>query len=197
MLKIISKLSNKNNQGHKIWICECSCGDISKYTGTRVKNGYVTDCITCSRSRCAEKNKTHGMRYSAEYKIWSGIKQRCTNPKSSDYKRYGGNGILLFKEWEKSFEAFFSYIGTRPNDEYSIDRIDNSKGYLPGNIRWATKKEQARNKNISVYITDGISTMHINDVAQKIGISRGAAHLRLKRGKLNGYTATTRPSKNS
>jgi hypothetical protein len=145
-------------------------------------------CRICAAKSAGLKNKTHGMRNSSEYRIWGGIKTRCTNKNSPDYDRYGGRGVTMCDEWLGNFEAFLNHLGPRPSKQHSIDRIDNDKGYEPGNVRWATTKEQARNRRNSTYVTDGMRVLHIIDVANELGITRGAAHLRLKRGKLNGFT---------
>ena len=79
------------------------------------------------------------------YKCWENMVDRCTNPKSPAYSKYGARGIELSATWRFSFLAFIGHIGPRPSKEYSIDRIDNTKGYYPGNVRWATKYEQAQN----------------------------------------------------
>lgn len=89
---------------------------------------------------------THGMRHSAEYRIWADMVARCTRPTNRSFKNYGGRGITLYAEWRKDFAAFYKYIGAKPSAHHSLDRIDNNKGYEPGNIRWATLEEQNSNK---------------------------------------------------
>src|SRR5262245_10496757 len=92
-------------------------------------------------------NKTHGMANSPEYQAWNSAKQRCTNPNDGSYSRYGGRGIRMCDEWVNSFEAFYNYIGPRPSSNHSLDRYPNNDGnYEPGNCRWATKSEQAKNR---------------------------------------------------
>ena len=174
-----------------MWLCTCDCGNVNLYIASRVRHKRVNMCRPCAVKLTASKIKIHGLRKTAEYQIWSGIKSRCYNTNAPDYERYGGRGITMHKKWVNSFEEFFSYVGKRPSKEYSIDRIDNDKGYEPNNIKWATKKEQARNHRNSVYVTDGKRVIHIVDAAEEIGISKGAAHLRLKRNKLNGFTKYT------
>ena len=187
-LTFIQISETKSNDGHIKWVCRCSCGNVSEYLATRVKNNRVTQCRSCANKSIAISNTLHGMKGSLPYNSWQAIKARCLNHTSKDYARYGAVGITICKEWESDFIAFFDYVGEPPSKYHTIDRIDNSKGYEPGNVRWATRSQQQRNKSNTVYVTDGVSTIHINDVAKSLGISRGAAHLRLKRGKLNGYT---------
>jgi len=129
------------------------------------------------------KNATHGMRYSTEYRIWVGIKTRCLNPKSKDYSRYGGKGITICKEWADSFDQFYKDMGKKP-EGFSIDRINNEMGYFSENCKWSNRSEQQRNKSNSLWVEWKGQIKHILDVAKELGISKGAAHLRYKRGTL-------------
>jgi len=81
----------------------------------------------------------------SEYNIWKGMKKRCSNPKTPAYKDYGGRGIRVCDEWIKSFTSFFESVGPRPSLEFTLDRINNDGNYEPGNVRWATKIQQANN----------------------------------------------------
>lgn len=90
----------------------------------------------------------HGMTGTAIYARWKEIKRRTGAPSSSNYKNYGARGINLCEEWQQSFKAFFEYLGNPPTPKHTIERIDNSKGYEPGNVRWATYREQSLNKRL-------------------------------------------------
>lgn len=116
----------------------------------------MNDCIKCKESNVGlcrrhnaiRKNTTHGMSKDYLYKQYIGIKKRCNNPNSSSYANYGGRGIKLHKEWEDDYIKYKEYVESLPNannNKYSLDRIDNNKGYIPGNVRWATKQTQASN----------------------------------------------------
>lgn len=188
MLTFVRESEDRSKDKHKLWVCKCDCGHEGLYISSRIRANLVKQCKLCATKITAKKNRTHGMGKTSEYKIWTGIKTRCLNVNDHSYAKYGAKGITVCKEWENSFEEFFKYVGRRPSKNHSIDRIDNSKGYEPGNVRWATKSEQARNRNNNSYVTDGVRILHINDAADELGITRGAAHLRLKRGKLNGFT---------
>jgi len=99
----------------------------------------------------------HGHRYAnegkatSEYQIWSGIKKRVQNPNCNIYEYYGGRGIDMDPRWEQ-FESFFSDVGERPSPNHSLDRVDNSKGYWKGNVKWSTMKEQSRNRKSNVIV---------------------------------------------
>jgi hypothetical protein len=81
-----------------------------------------------------------------EYSCWSQIKQRCLNPNDQDYPDYGARGIYVCEAWLHDFDAFYAHVGARPSGKHSLDRIDNDKGYEPGNVRWTEWNIQAINR---------------------------------------------------
>jgi hypothetical protein len=91
-------------------------------------------------------NFKHGLIHTPEYNAWALMKDRCLNPNSSNYPNWGGRGITVCQEWVDGFTVFFHDVGPRPTPQHSLDRIDNEKGYEPGNVRWASKLQQTHNR---------------------------------------------------
>lgn len=125
--------------------------------------------------------ENHGLTGSSEYRIWASIKQRATDRAKGDTRRYYfGRGIVLCEEWSQSFAAFLEHVGPRPSPSHSIDRIDNEKGYEPGNVRWATPCEQGRNTRRNKLLTLGGKTMSLTEWADRLGINQTTIRMRLQ-----------------
>jgi hypothetical protein len=92
----------------------------------------------------AKRHGEAGRRRTVEYIAWSAMRLRCSNPNTKHFEHYGGRGITVCARWENSYENFLADMGRRPSGR-SLDRIDNNLGYEPGNVRWATRAEQACN----------------------------------------------------
>lgn len=110
------------------------------------------------------------------------MNRRCSDRTRKTWPDYGGRGITVCPEWRESFEAFFLDVGRRPGPAYSIDRINNDGHYRPGNVRWATQKEQQRNRRSARLITIGTETKSLVEWAEFSGIPKGVIHKRWKRG---------------
>jgi hypothetical protein len=175
---------SKNIDGQSAWYCQCDCGNKSVVRGCILVKGKSLSC-GCINALCAYfHNRTHGMRKTKEYKSWDSIKQRCFNPKHKSYHQYGGRGIIICEEWRHSFEAFFAEIGPAPSKQHSVDRIDNSRGYEPGNIRWATASQQCRNKRGNTILTAFGETKLLCDweVDKRLSVTRFSFQKRMEAG---------------
>lgn len=133
--------------GKLAWECTCDCGNIKTSKHTDIKVGDVHSCGCLQKELLREKG-THHMSKTAEYRAWKRIKARVTNPNSRDYAVYSKLGME--ESWKNDFLIFLDHIGKIPclDKRYSVDRIDNLKGYFTGNVRWAVDEQQARNKGM-------------------------------------------------
>lgn len=114
--------------------------------------------------------------------IWRSMIQRCTDKDFKTYRHYGGRGVSICNRWLESFEAFMDDVGPRPSRKHSLDRIDNSGNYEPGNVRWATRTEQLRNTRRTRLLTFGGETHCLSAWSEKLGIDKRTIHSRLKAG---------------
>lgn len=114
------------------------------------------------------------------YHTWRSMLTRCLNPEHASYSRYGGRGIQVCDEWQKSFLAFSRDMGEPPGPQYQIDRIDNDGNYDPGNCRWVLSIENVRKRSstkVNAEIVRKIKflknqgTLH-KEIARRFGISR-------------------------
>lgn len=145
----VIKESHKDKHRHYHWLCVCVCGTEKTINGEVLKRGECISCGCFQKERMSEfgKKTKHGGSYTRLYKIYKGIKNRCTNINDPVYKKYGALGIDLCSEWD-TFEAFRDWsIGAGYNDKLTIDRLDNSKGYFPENCRWTTRTVQGQNRS--------------------------------------------------
>ena len=148
--------------------CRCSCGKEVWVWKSNLTSGNSTSCHGYGRNL-----RTHNRWKHPCYKSWSSMKNRCLNKTSSDYPRYGGRGIEICKRW-MSIENFITDMGVPPTKKHTLDRIDVNLGYYKKNCRWASRKEQSRNKRNTLFI-EGISLAEWCDnheISYKLGLDR-------------------------
>jgi len=123
--------------------------------------------------------ESHGDSGTRLYGIWGKMKQRCQNPKDSNFKAYGGRGIKVCAEWQdyRNFSAWAKLNGY--SDDLTIDRKDNDKGYSPENCRWTDAKAQANNRRNNRMVTYKGITQTLQQWADEIGIQTATLRYRL------------------
>lgn len=162
------------------WLCRCECGREREFKAAELKRG--TKSCGCSLRRQSYRNSVpvgrHGASNSPTYRSWSAMLGRCLNPASSHYPRYGGRGIRVCNRW-LDFSSFMADMGERPSSGHTIDRIDNDGHYCPENCRWATAKEQGRNRGNNRLIEWQGKTHTIAEWTEILGFGRGRIQQRL------------------
>lgn len=124
---------------------------------------------------------THGMFGTPEYQCWGAMIDRCTNPKSQAYARYGGRGIYVEPRWLGNFPAFLSDVGYRPGPAFSLDREDNNGPYVKSNVRWVDAKTQNDNRSCSRKLTAFGRTQSLQDWCNEYGINYTTLRARIER----------------
>lgn len=125
----------------------------------------------------------HGLSvaHSVTYKIWVGMRSRCSNPNAVQFKNYGARGICVCERWQQSFANFLADMGDKPAGK-SLDRINNDGNYEPGNCRWATPAEQRRNQRNCVHIEFNGLRMTVEEWGRHIGIHPAVVRRRVNEG---------------
>ncbi len=165
------------------WRCKCDCGEVIRARSDRLVGGRKKSCGVNGHRSIGVGFHDYRLADLDEYKVWSRMKDRCGNPKNHKWADYGGRGIRVCPRWEISFEAFLSDIGPRPSSKHSIDRFpDPNGGYEPGNCRWATAGQQARNKRNSIYLEHNGRRVMLVDLAAEFGLGYDLLAGRLRMG---------------
>ena len=164
------------------FICRCECGTESEVRAGNLMNGSSPCCRRCGIDQQAATMRTHGHSRTLIYGIWTQMKKRCTNPRDKSYAGYGAKGIHVCARWLNSFAAFLADMGERPSNRHSIERVDGTKGYEPGNCVWATASEQTRNMSTNIFVVIDGNRMILKDACRIKQLPYDAVRCRLYRG---------------
>jgi hypothetical protein len=164
----------RTGYGMTKWVCRCDCGSEKTVTvGNLGKNTNSCGCIRNTQGALTRKHPLWG--------IWSAMIQRCTDIGCKSYPLYGGRGIRVCDRW-KSFPNFLEDMEASYRPGLSIDRKNNNKGYNPSNCRWATAKQQGRNRRCCIMIDTPWGKLNVAEAAERIGMDRNRFRTRVKLG---------------
>lgn len=163
-------------QYQTIVIAQCDCGNINTYIANHINGGKSRSCGCLQAEQSAIKFTVHGNkkgympRGTKEYSTWQSIKHRC-----KVNTQYISLGIKVCERWFNSFENFISDMGLKPSDEYTLERVDNNKGYEPSNCKWATRLEQANNTRRNKFIIINNERLTLSQANRKYNIGHSKA----------------------
>ena len=165
--------------------CLCDCGSVGIYRSRLLRVGHTKSCGCLSREVAGERLRTHGegraQTRTREYTAWAGMIARCENDAEPGFRNYGARGISVCKRWRDSYQDFLADMGRCP-PRLTLERVDNFGSYEPGNCRWATRHDQARNKRNNIVVElDGVS-MNLADACAKTGMTYSRAYQRIRAG---------------
>lgn len=167
---VISRAENKGH--HTMWNCECSCGARKKVYATHLTSGLSPSCGCLTRNVIGTLNYSHGKSKTRLYNIWCGIKGRCCNPNVSNFYLYGGRGITVCDEWNKSYESFEKWaLENGYSDDLTIDRKDSNGNYCPENCRWSTPKEQSNNTRKTIFVEYDGKTFSVKGLSEYLNLN--------------------------
>lgn len=190
----VLSFSRIHDGGYALWYVECTeCGIVRELSSANIKriNGK---CPSCAQKKFGAPRVDSAGKRTPEYIAWCGMRERCGYIKGRN--NYVDKGITVWEGWlgPNGFDAFYEHVGRRPGCDYSIDRIDNSKSYTPGNVRWATKSQQNSNKSDTTAVEiDGV-IKPLSHWCMDFAIYPEAVHSRINSG-WSVIDAITKPFK--
>lgn len=184
-------IKKEGNAYRYVWRCLCDCGGTKEVTTKDLTRGLVRSCGCLHRENsskiCKKVRTKHGLTFGSEiekrlYNIWKGIRMRCYGKTSEAYKNYGGRGISMCKEWKDDPECFVRWcLGNGYVEGLDIDRIDVNGNYEPGNCRFITRGENAKNRRCVHHITVDGEIHTCSEWGRIIGYSHSSVSRILRR----------------
>jgi hypothetical protein len=186
-LRVVERAKNSKRDQAR-WLCICECGGRKVVVGSHLRKGLIRSCGCLHKETLTQRNQTHGMRGSREYKSFAAAKSRCRNPKDAGFSNYGGRGIrFLYRD----FKEFFADLGPRPPGT-TLERCDNDGHYQIGNCQWASRIEQNNNTRSNKLLTAFGRTRTLARWAREIDLDPRTLRNRLRLG-WSTEDALTRP----
>ncbi len=163
-----------------MWLCRCECEKEFPVEGSGLRDRVspTRSCASCRQTTHGHSNRN---KFTLIYRRWGSMIQRCENPNDDSYENYGGRGISVCNRWFV-FENFFADMGEIPGPKFTIDRINNDGNYEPSNCRWATRKQQNRNRRSNRFLTVDGQTKTLIEWSEISGLSHSSILGRLEKG---------------
>lgn len=163
VVREVERFTQPSGQWQRAFLCRCDCGQEKRVRLSHLRTGRVVSCG-------CEAGEHHGMCRTPLYTTLRGMKNRCHNPNYPEWHLYGGRGIQICKEWRESFIAFRDWALSNGFIEgLEIDRIDNDKGYEPGNCRFVTSKDNHRNRRVTLRVNYHGETLPLLTLLERQG----------------------------
>jgi hypothetical protein len=182
--------------GKTAYLCRCECGVCKTVLGRYLQTGQTVSCGCFGRERAAARCRArarHGDTGAAEYEAWLSMRDRCERASHPAYARYGGRGIRVCARWG-DYACFLEDMGRRPSAKHSLDRINNDGNYSCGrcgecreggqtlNCRWATSRQQNRNRSDNRTLTHGGESLTVAEWVERSGLNNVTFRARLRAG---------------
>lgn len=175
----VLKYSHRDEKRRHLWLCKCECGTTRPVLGHSLRQGGSQSCGCLVREINTALSTTHSLCRHPAYSSYRAMRNRCENPKTESYECYGGRGITFSPRWSR-FEDFWADMGPTWMPGLSLERIDVNGNYEPGNVRWATSREQGANRRSNRIIDTPEGPMMLFEAAERsrIGYATLAARIR-------------------
>lgn len=194
---VLEKTDDVNGVCNSKWKCRCDCGNEKTIQGINLIRGKSRSCGCFKTDICANRFRTHGLSNTKAYQTWESMIARCENESCYSYANYHKRGITVCPEWKNSFEEFYKHVSQLEHfgeKGYTLDRVDNDKGYMPGNVRWADNYTQMNNTSKNIYIELFGETKTLAQWVREYDIKYYTVLYRMRRG-WSAYDALTTPVK--
>ena len=179
-----------------MWECLCRCGNTCIVSTSDLRGGHTSSCGCYQKEKTSSSNMTHGLSKMRLYDIHKNMLRRCSDTKDEKYKYYGGRGITVCNEWrgENGVQNFVNWsLENGYDNNLTIDRIDDNKGYEPGNCRWVTRKQQSNNIRSNRILTYHGKEYTLSELSQYTGINYSTLNNRINTAKMSVEDAVERP----
>jgi len=181
---VVTSSPRRRDDGRFVVRIRCDCGVEKEVRVDQLQGKRAARTCGCTRRdlRRESYGKVHGQTGTKEHNAWREILRRCEYTDAPSRRRY--KLVSVEEKWKgkDGFSRFLAHIGKAPSPKHTVDRIDNSKGYEPGNVRWATRREQAINRGSTRFLSAFGKTQCMKDWAREVGIGRTTIAKRLSSG---------------